>query len=75
MDQLTKILTVIGSAMGVAAIFMFIMNFNRLRAGMAEDDARTVDKAVQGMIINGVFVVIIAGAVAYAVSQLSAITG
>ncbi|WP_242359024.1 type III secretion system protein PrgF [Lactococcus petauri] len=74
MNQATKIITLIGAAIGVASAIGLVTGINKVRQGMSWDDDRTMDKGVTQIVICGAMLVAVGGLVAYAITQLHAIT-
>lgn len=74
MNEATKIITLIGAVIGVASAVGLITGINKVRQGMSQDDDRTTDKGITQIVISGAMLVAVGGLVAYAITQLNAIT-
>ncbi|MFK4782017.1 MULTISPECIES: type III secretion system protein PrgF [Lactococcus] len=74
MNEATKIITLIGGVIGVASAIGLITGINKVRQGLSHDDDRTTDKGVTQIVISGAMLVAVGGLVAYAITQLNAIT-
>lgn len=73
MDQVSKIITLIGAVIGVASAIGILMGINKLREGLSSDDTRGVNHGVVMIVINGAMLAAAAGLAAYAINQLGSI--
>jgi hypothetical protein len=73
MDIVTKIITLIGGIIGVAAAIGMLLGVKDIRSGMSNEDPRTLDKGVQQLVVGGATILAIGGIVAYILVQVNAI--
>lgn len=73
MDIVTKIITLIGSIIGVASAVGIMIGINNVRGGMANDDSRQLDKGVTQIVTGGAIIIAVGGIVAYVILQLNKI--
>jgi len=73
MDIVTKIITLIGGIIGVAAAIGMLLGVKDIRSGMSNEDPRTLDKGFQQLIVGGATILAIGGIVTYILIQVNAI--
>lgn len=73
MDMVIKIVTLISGIIGIASAIGIMLGIKDVRAGMANDDSRTLDKGIEKIVVGGAVILALGGIVAYVIVQINAI--